>query len=70
MHSKKPRICMPSGRLFKRKVFLSGHYEAQDILQEVDDLDLICLEPGPGYPLQEKWQRRLLFHDVSRKLIA
>jgi spore maturation protein CgeB len=68
-HVRKPRICMPSGRLFKKKVFLSGHYEAQDVLQEVDDVDLICLEPGPSYEFQERWQRRLLFHDFSRRLI-
>lgn len=66
---KKPRICMPSGRLFKKKAFLAGHYEGQDVLQEIDDVDLICLEPGPGYEFKEKWQRRLLFHDFSRRLI-
>ena len=60
---------MPSGRLFKKKIFLCGHYEAQDVLQEVDDVDLICLEPGPWYQLKERWQRRLLFHDFSRRLI-
>ncbi len=66
---RKPRICMPSGRLFKKKAFLAGHYEGQDVLQEVDDVDLVCLEPGPGYELKEKWQRRLLHHDLSRRLI-
>lgn len=60
---------MPSGRLFKKKAFLAGHYEAQDVLQEVDDVELICLEPGPGYEFKEKWQRRLLHHDLSRRLI-
>ncbi|HEY6945951.1 MAG TPA: glycosyltransferase [Candidatus Acidoferrum sp.] len=60
---------MPSGRLFKKKIFLCGHYEAQDVLKEVDDVDLICLEPGPRYEFKEKWQRRLLFRDYSRKLI-
>lgn len=66
---RKPRICMPSGRLFKKKAFLAGHYEGQDVLQEVDDVDLICLEPGPGYEFKERWQRRLLHHDLSRMLI-
>ena len=66
---RKPRICMPSGRLFKKKAFLAGHYEGQDVLQEVDDVDLICLEPGPGYKFKERWQRRLLHHDFSRRLI-
>ena len=60
---------MPSGRLFKKKTFLCGHYEAQDVLQEVDDVNLICLEPGPHYKFKEQWQRRLLFHDFSGKLI-
>lgn len=60
---------MPSGRLFKRKVFLCGHYEGQDVLREVDDVDLICLEPGPDYEFMEKWQRRLLFRDRTRRLI-
>ncbi len=60
---------MPSGRLFKKKAFLSGHYEGQDVLQEVDDVDLICLEPGPGYEFKERWQRRLLHRDFSRRLI-
>jgi len=66
---RKPRICMPSGRRFKKKTFLCGHYEAQDVLQEVDDLDLICLEAGAHYEFREQWQRRLLFHDFSGRLI-
>src|SRR5580692_11395815 len=64
-----PRICMPSGRLFNKQVFLSAHYESQDVLSEIDDLDLICLETGRGYDFKEAWQRRLLFHDVSRRLV-
>jgi spore maturation protein CgeB len=67
--SRKARICMPSGRLFKKKTFLCGHYEGQDVLRDVDDVDLICLEPGPRYEFEEKWQRRLLFHDFSRRLV-
>lgn len=66
---RKPRICMPSGRTFKRKAFHCGHYEAQDVLCEVDDVDLICLEPERGYEFKESWQRRLLYRDVTRKLI-
>jgi len=66
---RKSRICMPSGRNFKKKTFLCAHYEAQDVLREIDDVDLICLEPGPNYEFKESWQRRLLYRDVSRKLI-
>jgi len=66
---RKPRICMPSSRNFKKKTFLCGHYEAQDVLREIDEVDLVCLEPRRGYLFRESWQRRLLYRDVSRKLI-
>jgi hypothetical protein len=65
----KPRICMPTARGFKKKAFYCAQYEAQDILLDVDDVDLIHLEPGRGYKFKEVWQRRLLFRDVTRKLI-
>jgi hypothetical protein len=65
----KPRICMPTARRFKKRAFQCGHYEAQDILHEVDNVDLIYLERGPGYELRENWQRKLLYRDVSRRLI-
>ena len=65
----KPRICMPTARGFKKKAFYCAQYEAQDILLDVADVDLIHLEPGRGYKFKEAWQRRLLFRDVTRKLI-
>lgn len=64
-----PRICMPTARGFKKKAFYCAQYEAQDVLLDVDDVDLIHLEPGRGYKFREAWQRRLLFRDVTRKLI-
>jgi hypothetical protein len=60
---------MPSARNFKKNAFMGGHYEAQDVLVEVDDVDLICLEPGRGYEFREHWQRRLMFHDISRRVV-
>ena len=65
----KPRICMPTARGFKKKAFYCAQYEAQDVLSDVADVDLIHLEPGRGYQFKEAWQRRLLFRDVTRKLI-
>jgi len=64
-----PRICMPTARGFKKKAFYCAQYEAQDVLLDVDDVDLIHLEPGRGYQFKEAWLRRLLFRDVTRKLI-
>jgi hypothetical protein len=65
----KPRIFMPTARGFKKKAFYCAQYEAQDVLVDVADVDLIHLEPGRGYKFKEAWQRRLLFRDVTRKLI-
>ena len=65
----KSRICMASGRNFKKKAWMCGHYEAQDVLGEIDDVDLICLEPGRGYEFRELWQRRLMYRDISRKVV-
>jgi hypothetical protein len=63
------RICMPTARSFTRRVFQCGFYEAQDVLREVADVDLIGLEPGPGFRFKESWQRRLLYRDISKTLI-
>jgi hypothetical protein len=60
---------MPSARKFARKAFQCACYEAQDVLLKVDDVDLICLEPGRGFAWKESWQRRLLYRDVSGQLI-
>src|SRR5882724_3489225 len=65
----RPRICMPTARAFTKRLFQCGLYEAQDVLAEVDDVDLICLEPGPRFQFRESWQRRLIFHDISKRLI-
>jgi Glycosyl transferases group 1 len=65
----KPRICMPTARNFTRRAYQCGQYEAQDVLREIDDVDLIHLEADPGFQFKESWQRRLLFRDLSKKLI-
>jgi hypothetical protein len=65
---RKPRICMPTSRRFSRLAFQCGHLEAQDVLLETDDVDLICLEPDRGFPLKQRWQRRLMYRDVTKRL--
>lgn len=64
-----PRILMPTARRFRKKAWLAGQYEAQDVLAEVDSVDLICLEPGKRYETRELWQRRLMYHDISQKVV-
>jgi hypothetical protein len=65
----KPRICMPTARRFARKAFQCGLYEAQDVLLQNDAVDLLELETGRGFATRQAWQRRLLYHDISKRLI-
>ena len=63
------RICLPTWRDFNKAAFRCGLYEAEDVVMDVDDVDLISLEPGEMFRFKENWQRRLLWHDVTKKLI-
>ena len=64
-----PRICMPTTRAFNRRAYQCSLYEAQDVLCEIDDVDLLRLEPGHGFRLRESWHRRLTYRDVSNSLV-
>ena len=68
--SREPRICMPTFSAFAGHVFRSGLYEAQDVLADCDDVDLIHLEASKRLAFGEKVLRRLVYHDVSRKLVS
>jgi len=69
IRSASPRICVPTWRNFTRKAHRCGLYEAQDVLVETDDVDLICLDMSWGARVNEYWLRTPLYHDLSRKLI-
>jgi hypothetical protein len=66
--SRKARICMPTSRDFTRMAFQCGRYEAQDVLVDADDVDLIHLKARPGFRFRESWQRRLLWRDITQRL--
>ena len=68
--SREPRICMPTFSAFARHVFRSGLYEAQDVLVGCDDVDVIHLEASKGLAFGEKVLKRLVYHDVSRRLVS
>ena len=68
MTSKKPRICVLSARDFCRTAFMGGVYEAQDVLQSVDDAELIHLKPARGYQFRQGIQSRVVWHDFTRTL--
>lgn len=62
-----PRVCIPSSRKLTRRVYQTGHKEAQDVL-ESPEVDLIELEPRAGFQTREYWHQRLMYRDLSRKL--
>ena len=74
--SASPRICMPTYRNFTRNTFRCGLYEAQDVLVETDDVDLICLDGdmtwGAWFRERRFRERRLrvpLLYDVLKKFM-
>jgi hypothetical protein len=60
---------MFTARNFTKKAYQCGLYEAQDVFMNVDDVDMIYLEPGKGYQLRENIHRRFVWHDFTKKLV-
>lgn len=48
--------------------FQCGHLEAQDVLADCGEVDLIHLEAEPSFPRKQQWLRRLMYRDVTRTL--
>jgi Glycosyl transferases group 1 len=66
-----PRICMPTWRNLTRNLFRCGLYEAQDVLCEVDDVDLICLDKNFDNwesLFKKAWLRTPIHDEASRVL--
>jgi hypothetical protein len=55
-------------RNFRQVAYQGGLYEAQDVLAETNDVDLIGLEPDRGFAFKERWQRQLIWRDWTKKL--
>jgi hypothetical protein len=66
--SRRYRICLPTTRLFGGLAFQCGHLEAQDVLAECDDVDLLNLETKPVFFQKVQLLRRMMYRDVSRRL--
>ena len=66
--SPRSRICVPSWRNFRKVVFQCAVYEAQDVLAEIDDVDLLCPEPRPGFSWRDELQKKLVWVDFTKTL--
>jgi Glycosyl transferases group 1 len=62
-------ICMPTWRNFSKKAYRCVNYEAQDVLVENANVDLVHLDMSWGKWFKELSLRRPLYHDISGKLI-
>ncbi|SJM90446.1 conserved hypothetical protein [Crenothrix polyspora] len=67
---RKPRICILTTRGFSLDVFRCGFYEGQDILLDIDDVDLIYLEPKKGYEFRKTLHEKIIWHDITKKMVT
>jgi hypothetical protein len=69
MSGRKPRICVLTARGFSRNAFMGGVYEAQDVLLDIDDTELIYLKPGRAYRLRQSIHERIVWRDFTGTLV-
>lgn len=61
---------MLTARGFVRNTFRCGFYEGQDVLLDIDDVDLIYVEPGKAYQTRINIQKNLIWHDFTHKIVS
>lgn len=66
----KPRICLLTTESFLRHAWRCGFYEAQDVLAEIDDVDILYLQPRMFYESREALQRRVIWHDFTGRAVS
>ena len=57
-----PRICMLSQRNLGRLVSRCGHYEFEDVIADIDDVEVLAPEPYRSFAVREKIANRLARH--------
>ena len=62
-------ICMPTIRRITRMAYRCALFEAEDVLAATNRVDLIPLEMKSGTWLRDLMWSKLLWHDISKKLI-
>src|SRR5712671_1658627 len=58
-------ICVPTCRSILRETFQCSLYEAQDVLVQTNNVDLIDLQPARGFSIKDRWHKRLLFRRLA-----
>jgi len=60
------RVCIPTFSSFAREVYRAGLMEAQDVLADCADVDMINLHPRRSFSWREPLVARLAYHDPFR----
>jgi len=60
---------VPTISAFSRSTFRSRLYEAEDVLAECDDVELIQLKPSRSFVTKSKWVGRIVYRDLSRRAV-
>ena len=63
------RVCIPTWRRFNNTASRSGLYEAQDVFASLDEVDILPLESEVAFEWKQRWQRRLIWRDFTKRLI-
>jgi len=61
---------MITGRDYAKNAFRCAFYEAQDVLTDVADVDLIHLQPKRSYAIRYPLQKHLIWRDFTKKIVS
>jgi len=64
------RICMLTMRDIAKETYRSGFYEAQDVLCDIDDVDLISVRPRPACERIERFHRSIVWRDFTKTIAS
>jgi hypothetical protein len=62
------RVCIVSLRGINKHAAWCSNYEFEDVAGSVDEVDLLTLEPGPGYEARQWFARRMIWKPGLRRL--
>jgi hypothetical protein len=61
---------MPVFSSFAQNAYRAGLREAQDVLAACEAVECVSLEPARGFAFRDKWLTKLLYHDISKRIVT
>jgi hypothetical protein len=69
-NDKAPRICMLTSRSILHNAFRCGFFDAEDVLCEIDNVELLELKPKKGCRTRQLIQKSLISKDFTKKIVS